>query len=83
MGYRELVDDVLRQMGRARIENQPRPDMAQSQSEATISAIFVRDCARHQFETDVRKAGGPRIATNDAGLGRDRNILGRVLDWLR
>jgi hypothetical protein len=61
MRYREMVQNFLEQIGRAWIENRTRPDLPQAQNAKSIGDIFTDNCARHEHETYLRRAGVSRV----------------------
>jgi hypothetical protein len=81
-----IIHEIVERLGGHIEKRRPSvPNVAQEQTLAAISAAFFRDSERQKFEHDLKRAGGPKILSNDAGLGRDGNesFLGRLIDrWL-
>lgn len=82
-----IFHEIVERLGGHVEKRQPAvPNVAQDQTLAAISAIFLRDSERQKFEHDLKRVGGPENPSNDAELGRDRNegFLGRFINqWLR
>jgi len=81
-----IIHEIVERLG-GHIEKRrpPVPNVAQEQTLPAISTAFLRDAERQKFEHDLKSACGPKIPSNDADLGRDRNerFLGRPINrWL-
>lgn len=79
-----LLDQLSGRLGAA-IERRPAPspNIVKVETAIAIGRIFDADAERQKLDHNIAMRGGPRIANNSAGLGRNGpGFLRTLTDWL-